>query len=318
MKILIIGKNIESARLAARIRRLDFNIKIILTHQGNYDLPSELESIYDIKIRRECRLINIDRENNVAHLEDMITEHVFHESFDKIILADIRPGRLQADQAMSLSHVNQHTGIALDYRRDNIIGREAVYIGMNTQQLEKNGVDYVYSVVCEGSCFYQLIYSVDGRFLGAVGFGDGCGDVMDVLAACLKNVGMEQLAFLELSRADHPAIVLGKIAQNVVLGRLFMAYWDELPFLDHERTMLLDVRRRGAASAKQMEGVIPIPIEELRQSFYRLDKSKEILVFCDTGKLSYIACSLLMQAGYDVRHLTGGLNFYDLMRVTEE
>jgi len=230
--------------------------------------------------------------------------------------------RRMADYAANAAPSSE-IGPIIDYRHMSLggSGNRAAAIGLSIRRLEESKTDYVYSIICENDCFYKLIYTTHGKVLGACAYGKSRDvlAVIDVLAAALKcGHGIADLPHLELGSPDHPAILLGKIAQNVAAGRLHMAYWDELhQKQNHANTILLDVREEDAPDSG-IANAIRIPLSLLRDNIYRLDASKDILVFCDTGKDSYIAARILMGSDlHSTRHLSGGLKYRDLAHANQ-
>lgn len=72
--------------------------------------------------------------------------------------------------------------------------------------------------------------------------------------------------------------------------------------------MLLDVRmayelKKGGKIANSLL----IPLSFLGQHLHKIDKSKKILVYCDTGNRSREAVQLLSNNGYEAINLNGGI-----------
>jgi len=74
-------------------------------------------------------------------------------------------------------------------------------------------------------------------------------------------------------------------------------------------TMLIDVRPTPDFMACHVHNIVNIPLESLRESLYRLEPTKEIIVICADGKDSYIAARILSANGFRARHLTGGMAY---------
>ena len=55
-----------------------------------------------------------------------------------------------------------------------------------------------------------------------------------------------------------------------------------------------------------VEGAVLLPVDELRERYAELDKSKTIVVYCGVGYRAYNACRFLMSKGYRVKNLGGG------------
>ena len=100
-------------------------------------------------------------------------------------------------------------------------------------------------------------------------------------------------------------------------GAAWAARYDDMTALELRRRMLdksdngfvvLDVRDEAAYRKAHIPGAVNIPLKELGYKLFRLDKSKDIIVYCDAGVRSKVACRILINAGFkDVYNLTGGL-----------
>lgn len=64
--------------------------------------------------------------------------------------------------------------------------------------------------------------------------------------------------------------------------------------------IIVDVRTKKEFRAKHIKGSINLPIQELHNTYVRLPKGKEIVVYCRSGNRSSTAEKLLRQHGYKV------------------
>lgn len=69
----------------------------------------------------------------------------------------------------------------------------------------------------------------------------------------------------------------------------------------------LDVRFQAEYSADKLPDAINIPLNEIRNLFGSLDRRKEYIVYCRSGRRSSAAAFLLSQRGYKAHLLEGGL-----------
>lgn len=69
----------------------------------------------------------------------------------------------------------------------------------------------------------------------------------------------------------------------------------------------LDVRFAAECIADRLPGAINIPLNEIRNVFGSLDRGKEYIVYCQSGRRSSAAAFLLSQRGYKAYLLEGGL-----------
>ena len=76
--------------------------------------------------------------------------------------------------------------------------------------------------------------------------------------------------------------------------------------------VILDVRDEGVYDAGHIPTAINIPLEGLGYGMYSLDKTKDIIVYCQIGVRSRVACMILINGGFkDVYNLVGGLKTWD-------
>jgi len=76
--------------------------------------------------------------------------------------------------------------------------------------------------------------------------------------------------------------------------------------------IIVDVRDDASYDEAHITGAINIPLNQLGYSFFSLDKTKDIIVYCFTGVTSQVACQILVNAGFkDVYNMTGGIKAWD-------
>lgn len=76
------------------------------------------------------------------------------------------------------------------------------------------------------------------------------------------------------------------------------------------RAVLLDVREPHEAVLGIIEGAVHLPASQLPERLHELDATKTYVVACRVGAKSLWAARLLLDAGFRVRHLHGGLLAY--------
>lgn len=208
----------------------------------------------------------------------------------------------------------------------------AAFTGANEKTLKRLGIPYnaahthgeSHAGYYSGAAPMALKVLFDpqtGKLLGAqVVGGEGVDKRIDVLATVLRREGtVFDLQELELayappfSSAKDPVNIAGYVAGNIVRGDVAVIHWHELEGLDRSRTVVLDVRTKEERQNGYIEGSLHIPVQELRARLGELPKDKEIVVYCQTGRRSYIAARILMQQGFSsVRNLSGGWKTYSL------
>ncbi|MBC2723001.1 FAD-dependent oxidoreductase [Desulfosporosinus sp.] len=161
----------------------------------------------------------------------------------------------------------------------------------------------------------KLIFSEAGKILGAQGVGnEGVDKRIDVIATVIRLGGtIKDLTELELcyappfSSARDPVNLAGYVAENVLAGRVETLTAEQLMASKKEDMVLLDVRTVKEVSKKgYIEGAINIPIDSLRKRIEELDKSKEIIAYCQIGLRGYVASRFLSQHGFKVKNVDGG------------
>ena len=165
----------------------------------------------------------------------------------------------------------------------------------------------------------QIAFSPgDGRLLSAqvVGY-DGVDKRLDVLSSYIKQKGtIYDLIEFEhgyappYSSAKDPVNIAGFVAENILLNRLKVFYWNELENLG-TADILLDVRRIDEFDAGKIHGAINIPLDEIRSRLGEIPKEKNIYIYCEAGLRGYLVQRILKQNGYRyVSNLSGGYNLW--------
>jgi rhodanese-related sulfurtransferase len=161
----------------------------------------------------------------------------------------------------------------------------------------------------------KVIYnSESGELLGAQCVGrDGVDKRIDVLAVAIQaRLKVEDLVDLELcyappfGSAKDPVNLAGMIGDNIRNERVAVVQWGEIEDLvKGKEIQLVDVRDPGEVARGAIAGALNIPLNELRSRLSELPRSKELIVYCQSGQRSYNACRILMQHGFQCRNLSG-------------
>ena len=163
----------------------------------------------------------------------------------------------------------------------------------------------------------KVIYSeVENVLLGAQVIGkEGVDKIADLIATAIRSkLSIYDLEDLELcyappfSSAKSVINIVGNVIENEINGLVKNIFWENVEKLDNP--YVLDARSTKEYEKGYFKGAINIPLDELRENISKLDKSKEIYVYCKTGVRSYIACRILMQNGFKVKNIMGGYNLY--------
>jgi NADPH-dependent 2,4-dienoyl-CoA reductase/sulfur reductase-like enzyme len=160
----------------------------------------------------------------------------------------------------------------------------------------------------------KLIFDPDdGRVLGAQATGEqGVARRIDVVAMAIQmgatvfDLEEAELCYApQFGAAKDPVNIAGMIAANHVRGDHPLARWE-----DAADGVLVDVREPKEFARESIPGAIHIPLEELRERAHELPRDQPIHVYCKVGQRGYYATRLLMQRGFDVRNLSGGIETY--------
>ncbi len=199
--------------------------------------------------------------------------------------------------------------------------------GTASKHLKTAGIDHIVSTTHNGShaSYYpnakqmtiQIAFSpVDGRLLSAQIAGyNGVDKRLDILASYIKqNKTIYELIEFEhayappYSSAKDPVNMAGFVAENILLDRLNIFYWNEFENIKPGE-ILLDVRRDDEYQAGKIANAINIPVDEIRSRLAEIPKDKTIYIYCEAGLRGYLAQRILRQNGFNqVYNLSGGYN----------
>ncbi|MBX7423464.1 CoA-disulfide reductase [Clostridium chauvoei] len=236
-----------------------------------------------------------------------------------------RQGRIVAD---NIANINSKYKGTLGTSIIKVFDMVAASTGNNERTLNKYGIKYnkVYLHPMSHAGYYpnatpltiKVIYDAEGKILGAQALGyEGVDKFIDVIATTIKFGGtMDDLTELELAyappflSAKSPANMAGFMAQNQSKSLIDVINIDELKDFNPEKSILLDVRYEEEVINGAIKGAINIPVNNLRKNISKLDKNKEILIYCAVGIRGYIAGRILTHNGFKVKNLNGGYKTY--------
>lgn len=159
----------------------------------------------------------------------------------------------------------------------------------------------------------KLIYQPgDGKLLGIQAIGEaGVSRRVDVFSMAMQMHGdvfdLEEAELCyapQFGAAKDPINMAGMIAANHLRHDLQLADWRQLYEDSH---ILLDVRSEAEFQQEHIDSAINFPLEQLRQNIDQLKTDKEVWVICGVGQRAYYAVRFLMQAGLQVKILSGGM-----------
>jgi NADPH-dependent 2,4-dienoyl-CoA reductase/sulfur reductase-like enzyme/rhodanese-related sulfurtransferase len=155
-----------------------------------------------------------------------------------------------------------------------------------------------------------LFRKSDGRLLGAQALGeDGVDKRISALAmaiqmgATIYDLEEAELCYApQFGSAKDPVNFAGMVAADVLRGDMPISHWDSI-----ENGYILDVRMPFELAVEHVEGAANIPLHELRARLDELPRDREIHVICRSGQRAYYATRLLLQNGFKVRNVSGGM-----------
>lgn len=158
-----------------------------------------------------------------------------------------------------------------------------------------------------------------GKILGAQGVGlQGIDKRIDVIATAIRFKGSAyDLKELELSyappfsSAKDPVNMAGFVAVNILDGNEMILQYSDIKSLDLNKHTILDVRTKDEWDMGHLPNAVLIPVDDLRENISKLDKSKNIVVYCAVGVRAWTATRVLMQNDFKVLNLTGGFTTYE-------
>lgn len=155
-----------------------------------------------------------------------------------------------------------------------------------------------------------LFRKSDGLLLGAQALGkNGVDKRISTIAALIQmgatvyDLEETELCYApQFGSAKDPVNFAGMIAADILRGDMPISHWSTA-----KDGFLLDVRHPVELTVENVPGAFNIPIAELRSRLDELPKDKEINVFCRSGQRSYYATRILLQNGFKVRNISGGM-----------
>jgi NADPH-dependent 2,4-dienoyl-CoA reductase/sulfur reductase-like enzyme/rhodanese-related sulfurtransferase len=150
----------------------------------------------------------------------------------------------------------------------------------------------------------------DGRLLGAQALGrNGVDKRISTIAALIQmgatvyDLEETELCYApQFGSAKDPVNFAGMIAADILQGDMPISHWNTA-----QDSFLLDVRNPVELVVENVPRAVNIPLPELRSRLEELPRDKEINVFCRSGQRSYFATRILLQNGFKVRNISGGM-----------
>lgn len=238
-----------------------------------------------------------------------------------------KQGRICANNVV-LGNVHKYKG-AINTAIVKVFDMTVATAGTAAKHLKAANINHIVSTTHSGShaAYYpdakqmtiQIAFSPDdGRLLSAQVAGyDGVDKRIDILSSFItQHQTIDELISFEhayappYSSAKDPVNMAGFVAENILLKRLHIFYWNELTNIK-STDILLDVRRKDEFDAGKIEHAINVPVDELRSRLDEIPKDKNIFIYCEAGLRGYLAQRILVQSGFkNVSNLSGGYQLW--------
>jgi NADPH-dependent 2,4-dienoyl-CoA reductase/sulfur reductase-like enzyme/rhodanese-related sulfurtransferase len=155
-----------------------------------------------------------------------------------------------------------------------------------------------------------LFRKSDGRLLGAQALGEDAVDkrisamaTLIQMRATVYDLEESELCYApQFGSAKDPVNFSGMVAVDVLKGDMPLTHWHELG-----DGIILDVREPFEQAVENVEGAVNIPLGQLRDRLDELPRDQTINVFCRSGQRSYYATRILLQNGFEVKNISGGM-----------
>ena len=146
---------------------------------------------------------------------------------------------------------------------------------------------------------------------------EGVDKRIDLLSSIIKRkstiyelIELEHAYAPPFSSAKDPVNMAGFVAENILLERLHIFYWNEMDQINND-DIFIDVRREDEYQKGRIEGAINIPVDEIRNRLNEIPKDKNVFIYCEAGLRGYLAQRILLQNGYSsVKNLSGGYKLW--------
>jgi len=239
-----------------------------------------------------------------------------------------KQGRICADN-LAFGNTQKYKG-SINTAIVKVFDMTVAVAGTASKHLHQSKIKHIVSTTISGSHagYYpnakpmtiQIAFSPeDGRIFNAQIAGyDGVDKRLDILASIIKKNGkIEELTEFEhayappFSSAKDPVNMAGFAAENILLKKSFIFYWNEIDKISSD-DILIDVRTKNEYNAGKTGNAINIPVDEIRNRLSEIPKNKNIFLYCQAGLRGYLAQRILIQNGFhNVLNLSGGYQIWE-------
>ncbi len=230
-----------------------------------------------------------------------------------------RQGRIAADVIAGRdSHFRGSQGTAVI----GLFGASIAWTGTSEKALKRigdNDYEKIYIYPNSHAGYYPgakpiamkvLFRKSDGTIIGAQALGeDGVDKRISIIAAMIQmgatvyDLEEAELCYApQFGSAKDPVNFAGMVGANVLRGDMPINHWDSA-----KSEFLLDVREPFELAVENVPEAVNIPLGQLRSRLDELPRDKEINVFCRSAQRAYYATRILLQNGFNVKNISGGM-----------
>lgn len=190
--------------------------------------------------------------------------------------------------------------------------KEAKRINANAAKIETHALSHAgYYPGAQMLHMVTVFDKVSGELLGFEAVGKEAVDKKTDIMAVSIYAGQDIRNLAEYDLSYHPSCgsakdsvnIIGMIAQNLFDGEIEFIDCEDLKEIINNKDLIksyqiIDVRNPQEFKAGFIEGSELIPLNDLRENFTSIDKSKEIIIYCKTGYRAYVAYKILKNSGF--------------------
>lgn len=161
--------------------------------------------------------------------------------------------------------------------------------------------DYYY-IIESGRCEVTRVVSGGEMWVAELKAGDAFGEEALVAKEC-RNANVKMKTDGALWRLSKPDFI--ELLQAPLLRGIERV--DAEQRVAEGRALWVDIRYPAEFGENGLPGALNIPLNEIRTAIAVLDKNKEYIVYCQSGRRSSVAAFLMAQRGLMASWLEGGL-----------
>jgi rhodanese-related sulfurtransferase len=238
-----------------------------------------------------------------------------------------KQGRICANNIV-LGNVQKYNG-SINTAIVKVFDMTVAAAGMAVKHLKLSNVKHIVSTTHNGA--HAGYYPGAGQMTMQIAFDPESGQLysaqiagyegvdkrIDLLSSIIKRkstiyelIELEHAYAPPFSSAKDPVNMAGFVAENIMLERLRVFYWNEIDKIKAD-DVFIDVRRDDEFQKGNIKGAVNIPVDEIRNRMIEIPKDKNIFIYCEAGLRGYLAQRILLQNGYaSVQNLSGGYKLW--------